>query len=427
MPDFGNPAGLAAALARLVTSPRVQYGVNQLKNQVIPNIGGPFVTTPPNMRGASPIQRNSPRSASGAGNAFGSGIGSFLSALNGQGQQQQQDPMQALYAQLLQQLQSPVASPSGINTEDLMNQVKRAINPIYDARAQTAKNQTSRATKDVQGMYGALSQDYKELAPEQAAQAAAAKEEIEGLYGQLRSNIEGTYSRVSSEQGELFKQLGIESALPEVLSDQNPAVTDALTAASENESQQQQRYMDIGQMDESYYRQGAPNAVLAGNEISSGMLSELSNVLNQIEGERSSGIQSGYMDQLGQAQSNLAQQQQSAQSEAARRQGMLWEMLQSQMQSGNQQQQMTPDSYMQSLSPQTQQSVAGAFTQLQRSPEATYGKVEDKRNPVPGSFVETTPEWYLSQADAMYQSGQIDAQTHQDLLMYLQLYFKMGQ
>lgn len=425
MPDFGNPAGLAAALAQLVTSPRVQFGVNQLKRQ-IPNIGGPFVTTPPNIRGASPIQRNSPRSAGGAGNAFGSGVGSFLSALNGQAQQQQ-DPMQMLYAQLLQQLQSPVSSPTGIDTEDLMNQVKRAINPIYDARAQTAKNQTSRATKDVQGMYGALSQDYKELAPEQAAQAAAAKEEIEGLYGQLRSNIEGTYSRVSSEQGELFKQLGIEAALPEVLGDQNEAVTDSLTAASENQAQQEQRYMDIGQMDQSYYRQGAPNAVLAGNEISSNMLAQLSDVLNQIEGERSSGIQSGYMDQLGQAQNNLAQQQQSAQSEAARRQGMLWDMLQSQMQGSKQQQQMTPDSYMQSLSPQGQQGVAGAFTQLQRSPEAVYGKVQDPRNPVPGTFVETTPEWYMQQADQMFSSGQIDAKTHQDLLMYIQLYFKSGQ
>jgi hypothetical protein len=63
---------------------------------------------------------------------------------------------------------------------------------------------------------------------------------------------------------------------------------------------------------------------------------------------------------------------------------------------------------------------------LERSPEAIYGKVQDPRSPVPGTFVQTTPEWYLSQADKMYQQGQIDASTHQALIMYLQLYNNMG-
>lgn len=420
----GTPAGLAAAIAQLVASPRVQVGANQLKHQILPNIGGPLIGNRPSMRGAAPVL-NSPSRSSGVGNALGSSVGSFVNALNGQAQQQ--DPMQALYAQLLQQLQSPVDMPTGINTQDLMAQVKAAINPIYDAREQTAKNQTSRATEDVKGMYSALSEDYKKLAPEQAKQAAAAQKEIEGLYGQLRSNIEGTYSRVSEEQGNLFKQLGIESALPEVLDQQDNAVTDATTAAAENQAQQQQRYMDIGQMDESYYRQGAPNAILTGNNIRTDMLSQLTDVINQIEAERSSGIQTGYMDQLGQAQSNLAQQQSAAQSEAARRQGMLWDMLQTQMKGSSSQQPVTPDSYLSSLDPASQQSVAGAFTQLQRSPEAVYGKTQDPRNPVPGTFVETTPEWYMAQADKMYSSGQIDAKTHQELLQYLQYYFKSGQ
>lgn len=421
---FPNDTGLAAALAQLVASKRVQYGVKSLGRQ-LPSASGPLVSNTPNLRGASPItgQASTGSGGGGIGGAFGASIGNLFS----QSGQQQQDPLQSLYAQLLNQLQSPVDTPTGIDTEDLMNQVKAAINPIYDARAQTAKNQTNRATKDVQGMYKALSEDYKQLAPQQAEQAAAAQKEIEGLYGQLRSNIEGTYSRVSNDQAELFKQLGIESALPSVLEDQAPAVTDALKSASENQAQQQQRYEDIGQMDESYYRSGSPTALMAGNEISTDMLNQLSDVLNQIEGERSSGIQSGYLDQLGQAQNNLAQQQQAAQAEAARRQQMLWEMLQTQMKSSQQQSALTPDSFMAGLDQNTQQSVAGAFNQLQRSPEAIYGKVQDPRNPVPGTFVETTPEWYMSQADQMFQNGQIDAATHQALLMYLQLYYKTGQ
>ena len=91
------------------------------------------------------------------------------------------------------------------------------------------------------------------------------------------------------------------------------------------------------------------------------------------------------------------------------------------MSAAGKQQELTPDSFMASLDPRIQQSVAGAFTQLQRSPEAIYGKVEDPRNPVPGTFVETTPEWYLAQADEMLKRGQITPEQHQALLMYIQL------
>jgi len=414
--------GIADRLARLTRSPRVQQGV-RAASKISPVISGPlaaFNLLTQNRTGARPT---TPQFRD-QGNLFGSGIGSIISQLGGQ--QQQQDPMASLYEQLVSQLQSPVNMPTGIDTEDLMNQVRRAIDPIYDERAQRAQSQGERATKDVQEMYRALANDYERLAPEQVAQAKAAQEEIEGLYGQLRSNIEGSYSRVSKEQGDLFKQLGIEAALPEVMEEQQAPVQEALTAASQNQAQQEQRYMDIGQMDATYYRQGSPVATMAGNEISTDMLTQLQDYLRQVEAERSSGIQSAYMDQLGQAQGLLAQQQQAAQSEAGRRQEMLWQMLQGQMQAGSKQQPLTPDTYLSQLPPEAQQSVAGAFTRLQRSPEAVYGKVEDKRNPVPGSFVETTPEWYMAQADEMLRRQEIDPVTHQALLMYMQLYFGSG-
>jgi hypothetical protein len=94
-------------------------------------------------------------------------------------------------------------------------------------------------------------------------------------------------------------------------------------------------------------------------------------------------------------------------------------MLQGQV--NGKQQSLTPDSFMSGLPPQVQQAVAGAYTQLQRSPEAVYGKVEDKRNPVPGTYVETTDQWYMAQADEMFKRGEIDATTLQALQMFLQL------
>lgn len=408
-------------LSNLVRSPRVQYIGKQFEN-TLPQMSGPLRS---NTNYGSGTRTPGASSANTLGQIAGSGIANALGALANPQQQQQQptDPLMDLYAQLLNQLQQPVNQPTGIDKEDLMRQVQAAINPIYDQREATAKANTGKATKDVQSMYGQLANEYEKLAPQQVAQANDAKAQIEQLYGQLRSNIEGSYSRVSDEQGDLFKKLGIESALPDVLNKQAPAVQEADLAASENQAQQQQRYTDIGQTDATYYREGAPNALMTGNELSTDMLSKLQDYINQAESERTAGIQTGYMDQLGQAQNQLAQQQGAAQSETARRQEMLFSMLQSQLQ-GKQQQSLTPDTFMAQLPQSVQQSVAGAFTSLQRSPEAVYGKVEDKRNPVPGTFVSTTPEWYMQQADKMFQDGQIDAATHQALLMYLQLNFK---
>lgn len=403
-----DPTSHIADILKIVQSPRVQQ-VRKGYKPITPIVNKTFQQAQQKF--------NSP------GLQFGKNIGGFLAGL---GQQQQQDPITALYEQLLGQLSSPVAMPTAPNNADIMNQVKAAINPIYDQRANTARAQGDRAQADVQGMYGQLADDYERLAPQQAAQAKQAQDEISQVYGQLRSNIEGNYSRVSNDQAELFKSLGIEDALPDAMAGQSDVVNDALTAASENQAQQQQRYMDLGQADQTYYREGSPIATMAGNEYSRGILDQLTDYLNQNESERASGIQSSYLDQLGQATNNYNQQLQFAQSQQQNNQQMLFQMLQAQMQAQAQQsnQPVTADSFLSGLPNGVQQSTAGAYTQLERSPEAVYGKVEDPRNPVPGTFVETTPQWYMAQADKMYQSGQIDGPTYQALLQYLQLKYK---
>lgn len=412
-----DDTGLIDNLLRLSRSPGAKFIGNQFKQAL------PF--------GAGPIQSRQQYGNPGGGmfGASAGGLGGMLRHVGsraGAGQnpnmpQQGSDPLMDLYAQLLEQLQAPVNMPTGIDTANLMKQVQDAINPIYDQREKQAKDQTGRATKDVQQMYRALANDYERLAPQQVAQANEAQKQVEQLYGQLRSNIEGDYSRISEEQGDLFKQLGIEDALPAVLDDQDDQVLEAQRAASENQAQQQQRYMDQGQADATYYREGSPNAVMTGNETSSNLLADLQDYLQQVEAERTSGIQSGYMDQLNQANSQLAQQQQAAQGEAGRRQEMLWQMLQGQLNAKQQPTELNADSFMQQLPPEVQRSVADSFTRLQRSPEAVYGKTQDPRNPVPGTFVETTPQWYMAQADEMLRRGEIDPTTHQALLMYLQL------
>ena len=423
----GN-AALIAKLFELVKSPRVQYAGRKLQDAAH-MAGQPFKSGTPQI-GSMPRRPSADNTGGGAqGSILGASLGASLGSLFQNGQDPTAtDPLTALYEQLVGQLQSPVAQPQAVDTEDLMRQVQAALNPIYDQRINQAQGTYDRGSEDITNMYRALSNDYERLAPEAAAQAKGAQEDVGQLYGQLRSNIEGSYSRVSQEQADLFKQLGIEAALPDVLGEQQAAVTDATTAASELQATNEQRYMDQGNIDQTYYREGSPLATLTGNDINEDLLFELQNYVNQTNSERAAGIQSAYMDQLGQANSLLAQQQGNAQNETARRQEMLWQMLQSQLSNNQQSQKMSPtDTYLSQLPPQMQQSVAGAFTRLQRSPEAIYGKVEDKRSPVPGTFVETTPEWYLAQADEMLRRGEIDQTTYQALQMYMQLYFQMGQ
>lgn len=423
----GYDPGLINQLLRML--PRAKYSANNFMHQ-LPHALGPLTSNGLGRgrgggSGASPIvgQWHDPQQEA-AGGAFNNvlGIGGAL----GQFFQQQSDPMTQLYNQLLDQLQQPVAQPTGINKDDLMNQVKAALNPIYDQRAATAKAQDARGEADIKGMYKALADDFKATGAKQAEENKKQQEDVASIYGQLRSNIEGSYGRVNQDQADLFQKLGIQDALPAVAAQQQPAETDALQAASENQAQQQQYYQDTSKADQTYYNEGSPISIMAGNEYAGNLLAQLTDYLNQNESERAAGIQSGYMDQLGQAQNQLAQQQQLASQETNRRQEMLWQILQSQLQGSKQQQGSPLDQFMGSLPQNIQQSVSGAFTQLQRSPEAIYGKVEDPRSPVPGTFVSTTPQWYAEQADKMLQNGQIDAATHQALLMYLQLYYGNG-
>lgn len=193
---------------------------------------------------------------------------------------------------LFEQLLGMLTGGVGVDEADLMNQIRRQFDPVYDARVaaiqsmmQRAQQRTSRGREDVEAMYEALGQDYERLAPEAAEQAEEAQAEVEDLYGQLRSNIEGNYSRIAQEQEEMFEQLGIEAAAPEVMEPQSERATEAMNRAAELEAINAQRYQDIGNIDESYYRQGAPLARLTGSNRSSEMLSRLQDYMAQRQSE----------------------------------------------------------------------------------------------------------------------------------------------
>lgn len=327
-------------------------------------------------------------------------------------QQPMQDSLGPLYESLLGMLTGSV----GVDEADLMRQVRGALDPIYNERIATARETAGEGKEDIRGMYRALASDYERLAPEQAEQAAEAQQQVEDLYGELRTNIEGNYARIAEEQGDLFKQLGIEAAAPEVLNPQSEQAVAAMNRAEELGTQQQQRYMDIGNIDETYYREGAPLASLTSANRVSDLMGQLQNFVGATEAERTAGIQSSYTQLLGQAQNRAAQMQ-------AQQQGMLFDILQGQLQaqSAGQDVEMTPDLFLSSLPPELAAEVGSNFRAIERSPEAIYGAVEDPRHPVPGTYRTLTDEWWFNKVDEMYEKGQLSEAGRQALMQFLRL------
>lgn len=336
------------------------------------------------------------------------------------------DPLGELYTSLIEQLQGPV----GVDESDLMAQIRRQFDPVFDARRAaleemmaTAERRTGRGRGEVESQYEALRRDYLERAPEARQQAQEAQAEVEELYGQLRSNIEGNYSRIQQEQADLFEQLGIEAAAPEVLEPQGEEAAGAMTRADELGTLAEQRMADIGEIDESYYRSGAPLARLTGSNISTDMLRNLEDYLRgretditQLEAERTAGIQGAFTQLLQQAQSRAQQQEQFQQQ-------MLFDILRGQMEA---RQQEPPDltdplTFVQTLPGPQRQNLMDAYARIQQDPTVIENRQPFSQSLIGGETVPTTPQYLISLADKMLEESTISQPTYQNLVYLLSL------
>lgn len=334
----------------------------------------------------------------------------------------EQSRLGELYEMLLEQMSQPV----NVDQASLMAQARGQIDPIYDQRIAAledmmarAEERSQRQRQDIEQGYELLAEDYEKLAPEQAEQAEQTQASIEELYGTLASNIEGHYSRISDEQMDLFKQLGIEDAAPEVLGDQQEQQLQALQAAEELGALNQQRYIDIGDIDETYWREGSPLAILTGQNVSTDMMAQLQDYLAQqeagiqgLESERAAGIQGLFSQLLNQAQNRAA-------STESTNQQMLFDMLTSQMGAGAGQE-LTPEVYLRQLDPQTKNEVSKAFRAIERSEPIQTGQVPGR---VGGTSVSTPDTYWIEAAEEMYNSGQLSAEGYLALTTYLRLAF----
>lgn len=196
---------------------------------------------------------------------FRSGVEGLLDQLRSQFQEpapEPENPLGALYDSLLQQLQAPVS----VDEADLMNQIRAQFDPVFDARREAlqqmmaeAQQRSQTGRQEVVNQYESLGQNYEELAPQQLEQAEEQQAATEELFSQLRSNVEGNYSRIQQEQADLFSQLGIEEALPQVLEPQGEDAQRAMARADELGTLAQQRQADVGNIEADYYRSGAPD------------------------------------------------------------------------------------------------------------------------------------------------------------------------
>jgi hypothetical protein len=328
-----------------------------------------------------------------------------------------------------------------VDEADLMRQVRGQFDPVYDARIAAlremmglAEERTTRGRGEVEGMYGSLAEDYERLAPEARAQAEDFRQQTEDLYGQLRSNIEGSYSRIQEEQGDLFKQLGIEAAAPDVLEPQGAQAARAAAAAETFGTLAQQRESEVGRLESAYWKEGAPLATLTGSNMSAEMLQNLEDYLRMreqditmAEAERSSGIQQAYTQLLMQAQGQ-AQQQERWQQE------QLFRLLQGQMQQGQQVESpfadamsdvSNPDIFAQYLPQGQGQQFLDAWNSLMQTPEVRTGRQFIGQSltdyPIPGDVVPTTDAFMEGLVQEMLSSGAISPATAGQLIQFMRM------
>jgi hypothetical protein len=322
------------------------------------------------------------------------------------------DPLGGLYDQLIamltQDVSVPVPDVSGIYDSE----IARLENLMARQEARTQANRV-----DVENMYDVLGENYEELAPLEEAAAEEAETEVGAIYDELKADVEGNFTRIAQEQADLFSQLGIQAAAPEVIGDQATIAQQAANAADELGAVNTQRYEDIGNIDRTYWREGAPLARLTGSNKSTDLLNQLNDYL----AARSSDIFS-LQGQKAAAQSQAAAQAASQEQQLQQQQTqMLWQIMQGQLEAQSQGQ-MTAQGFLSMLPPQVGARVAQAFRALERDPNIVMGRAEDTRHPVPGTFVPVTDEYWLNAVDQMAESGQIDPTTREYLLQFLRMY-----
>lgn len=314
--------------------------------------------------------------------------------------------------QLLQAMQSMVGQGMGMGTsyqpdlENLMGQITGAVDPVYDARRAAIEQLMGRATErttagraDVTGMYEALARDYGTQAGVAEQQMEEAQAEAAALQGQLKKNIQGTYSRIQEEQADLFSDLGIEAAAPEVLGAQAEDQAFQETQAAQMGTLSEDYYNQLGAADQAYYTQGAPLARLEGTNRSADLLAALQDYMAQseagiteLEGQRTGDIMSAYNQLAMQAQQFAQQQTQQSQ---GNQWGQMQDLFGNLMQMGYGPQEQAPGlttsalgiAEQLGLDPNEAQQMQSMIGELGRNPALLYG---ESINPETGKPVKTT-------------------------------------
>lgn len=360
---------------------------------------------------------SSSRSRSDSPGGFGAIAGRFRSGVEdmiGQAAQNysgMQQPQSNPLDQLLQMMQGMVGAGAGSTYEpdldDLMSQIRRQIDPVYDARLAAIEELSGRATErigagraDVEGMYNQLSQDYGTMGEEAAGLLDESQQESQQISGQLKKNIKGNYSRIAEEQAELLQGLGQEHVMPDALAaqgaDQAFQQSQADTMGAANES----FYNQLGAADQGYYQQGAPLAKLEGANRSSDLLAQLEDYLAQaqagqmeLEGQRTSDINTAFNQMAMQAQ-QFAQQQSAGQGQQQwGRMTDLYNMLLPMYGPQEQPEQIGTQSQMIAgqlgLAPRENSQFQSALADIGSNPALLYGQIEDPRT---GESVKTNPQ-----------------------------------
>lgn len=225
---------------------------------------------------------------------------------------------------MLQELLYGSGAPSyqAPSPEEIRRRAVSTVSPQYDAQIKALKDMITGATQRTERdkttagqLYNALAGSYEAEVPEAQASTQRYTQESKNIFDELSANVDKTYDQITAEQAELYKQLGIQAAAPEILGQQAEQEAFFQQLAQQQGAAAQQRNKSFGEADVEYFRQGAPIARQEGINVQTDLMSRLEDYVRQ-QNVQISGLESQKQASINEMMNQLEEGAARAQSDA---------------------------------------------------------------------------------------------------------------
>lgn len=330
IPTYGGQTGSSAAMNRIKASkarqrsrikkPKPVSGIDAIKAVIEQSTGAklpkekaptqPYGGQYGSTAGMDAYNRNNPASPDNINGADSDPYG--LGAMQA-----------ALQAQL-------TGGNGGVSNKELAKLLSQSVNGTYDPQIQAlqqamsgAKKRAGSARKDLKALYDDLSSYYTGRIPATQKMYGIADKDAANRTASLKNSITSDYTNRLKEQVDMYKQLGIEAAVPSATQGQYADEAGQLAIADNTGNAEEAALNQEERGDLTYWNEGAGIAQTEGAEQQSALIQQLNDYLNTqgtsiatLKGQKSAAYSQG-----------LLEAKQKAADAATQRQNEIWQHM----------------------------------------------------------------------------------------------------